>query len=420
MKAMKFTGLIIPVLVASAFCAAYYFKDFENMSGTTLGHDGVYGAVPKDESMVACLVRGEGAVFYGGTQAVDGKPAWLFRGDVAKKDVHKVFCIKKVLPGQSRITSLVRDDKTGTVYGSTRNLRKGNWLPEFDFQEISTDIIRDSRAKDIRPPARHVFSFKAIKKVNDLGIAVKGEGVYGIIYDSATKALYGITDHWKIFRFDLKSRKIRIIHDLLPVPKHEERSRFAFFGKKLIMDAKGAIWGTGQDGEFFIINTNKNVIEYQDIFLPSIRGREQINGVQSWVMGPDNIIYGGASADGILFSFDPEKRECSNLGTPHYSVGIPGIAVNSHGIVYIAAGNFDTKTHLFAYDSKKHKYIDFGVPHFKIPKSDYSWRSFHIGPMLFHVDNVLVFGNRDRWGHIGFYSAGTKLPGQQKFPAPKK
>ncbi len=412
--ALLAVGLCMP-------CAAqsYFYKDFDKMSGTQIGHNGKYAAVPRNENAgISAMALAKGSVFHGGTHAIAGRPAWLFEGDVEKKDVAKAVCLTDKVPNQSIVTCLKYDAATGTVYGSTRNLRQGKWLPEFDFQEITTNMSRDeNKEKDIRPPAGHLFMFTSLDKITDLGVAVDSEGVYSFVLYKPGNAIYGITDHWKLFKFDLAAKKSKIVYDFLPVDTNEHnRSRFRFFGEKLIIDKTGAIWGTGFEGQFFTVDVKKDTIQYHDVFLPSIRGREQINGVQSWVLSADSIIYGGTRADGILVSFDPAKKICRNLGKPNYSVGMPGIAVNKFNLVYMLAGNRDNNVHIMAYDAKQHYYIDYGVPHVKIPAANYSCRTFQLGPCFFYKDTTLVIGDNDRDGHVVFITTGQSLPKQQGYP----
>jgi hypothetical protein len=412
------------IIVLISLCIAiqaqiYYWKDFKTVSGSMLGFKDRYPLVPQDQSGVKCFVKGPGTKFYGGTQAAQDRSAWLFEGDVDKRDVYRVVCLKDIIPGQSIVTSLKRDEKSGMIYGSTRNLRKGNWLPEFDYQEIRTDYERDANSKDIRPAPGHVFHFKSLDKITDLGVVQDGEGVYGIVFHAATGCLFGVTDHWKVFKFDLKARKTTILLDLLPGDPLHGRSKFRFFGKQLITDRQGNIWGTGKNGQFFTVDLKKDTVEYHDIWLPVLRGREEINGVQTWIHGNNGEIYGGTSADGILFLFDPANKKCTNIGKPNYSIGIPGLAMNSSGILYIAAGNKDTKSHFMAYDTEKHAYIDFGVIHGRVTKCNYTWRPFHIQPLLVHGKDILILGDNDRCGHVFFYNTTKELPEQPRPPEKK-
>ncbi|OGJ89961.1 MAG: hypothetical protein A2268_12310 [Candidatus Raymondbacteria bacterium RifOxyA12_full_50_37] len=393
-----------------------YFYLEKEMVGTTIGHRGKYAAIPRNENTgVHALVLSKGNIFYGGTQAMTGRSAWLFEGDVEKKDVYKVSCLKDKISGQSIITCLEYDAATSTVYGSTRNLRQGVWLPEFDFQEVTTNYSRDAnKEKDVRPPAGHLFTFTSIEKVIDLGVAQEGEGVYSFVLYKPVNAIYGITDHWKLFKFDLKTKKSKIFVDLSPEDPVDGRSRFRFFGEKLIVDNKGNIWGTGLNGQFFTIDVQKDSMQYHEVFLPSIRGREQIGGVQSWVLASDGTIYGGTRADGILFSFDPEKKTCKNFGKPNYSSGMPGISVNKFGLLYMLAGTRDDKVHFMGFDLNGHNYIDFGIPHFNVPAASYWWRAYQLGPCFLYKDSVLVIGEDDRDGHVLFVATERKLPKQQR------
>jgi len=410
---------ILLLLQGQLFSQKYMYKNFAKFFAAPLGveekdpkHHRIHPLIPEDEAMVSALVKGSGDQFYGGTQGIRGRPAWLFSGHAKKRSVSEVLCLKDILSGQSIVSSILYESKSRTFYGSSRNLRKGKWLPEEEFIEVRKLSERDAPKKDIRPPAGHLFMFKNLKKIKDLGPVIEGEGIYHIVYHKKSKAIYGISDHFKIFKYDIKSKKTKILFDQIPDTTNWDGGRFYFYGygEKLVVDKKGKIWGTGFEGQFFSIDTKKDEIKWEGVYLPTVRGREQMNGVQSWTMDKSGMIYGGTRMDGLVFSFDPKKKICRNLGKANTSVGMPGIAINKWGQLWMTAGNKNTNTHIIAYDTKKHFYIDLGVPYCKVmPMS--GWNMFQMGNLIF-IDNILVVAEHDRGGHIGFFIIDKKMPEQ--------
>lgn len=143
-------------------------------------------------------------------------------------------------------------------------------------------------------------------KIENRGIPVPRESIYGACYDPRKNCLYFtgyIRGH--MYRYDLDTNK---------VTDYGQTTEFGSF--RVVMGPDRNIYSNSRSGNFFRINTDTQLIEDLDIMFPKDYGEKsekhtQLNFVGN---GPDGKMYLGIIFSRNLYSFDPISDKISCIG----------------------------------------------------------------------------------------------------------
>ena len=225
-----------------------------------------------------------------------------------------------------------------------------------------------------------------------LGEPAPGEQIGALVLHEHN--LYGMTyPGGTLFRYDVDEGKTEVIGSA--GDGHGPVSQC------LVVADSGEIFGTSQKGMLFRFNPWFGEIHRDVAQLPSIRGREYYNQADSLVWNPvDGRVYGGGTADGVLFAFDPATDDITSLGKVIPQPRVRAMAVAHDGRVYGIAGPSDDINHLFVYDPKRHELRDLGIP---VASSDRLWHGYDFSCAATGWNGELYFGESDRISHLFIY-----------------
>jgi hypothetical protein len=187
-----------------------------------------------------------------------------------------------------------------------------------------------------------------------LAVPKKGEGIAALTIDSDFGALYGLTSvSGTFFIYDLQSEELTLKGQVA------EDQRFS---NLLIMSRGGTVFGAGSCGSLFSYSPLYGVVEDLKRPIPSIPGRTFYNQWDSAALDPvTGLIYGGGTADGVLFELDPDSLRMKSLGKVIAEPRVRAMAMGLDGRLYGVAGNENGMAHLFCYDTVAHELTDLGM-----------------------------------------------------------
>jgi sugar lactone lactonase YvrE len=361
-----------------------------------LGHPPL-DVIPPDESAITSLVIGSDGCLYGGTS---GNRAHLFVLDPAWDHVFPLGH----LPGEESIYHSLAASPDGTIWIGTSLFLKGR------IDERGRDIL--ARFEDY--PGGHIYKFdpnaerksrkrmqrpdpdRLLPHVTDLGIAIKGEGIVCLV--SSSREIYGVTfPNGHFFVTDIETGKTSDKGKICGPPLNEEP--FRSIPRSLLVDAKGRVWGAGDNGALFYYDTgNEKIFHLPELRLPSEIGREFKTIVDALVQGPDGKIYGGTS-DGYIFRFDPETKKIFNLGKPIMQNRIRGLAFSQDGDLYGMGGAPGGAIRLFVYRLNEGSYENLGL--LDVNRAPYyAWLAYDADSMVTGKDGTIFIGETGRISHL--------------------
>jgi sugar lactone lactonase YvrE len=370
--------------------------------------------IPANERGILCLAEDDKGRIYGGTT---GRAAHLFVFD----------------PRSNKVRSLARlDGGVGFAYGLIR-LPDGSLIG--GTQADPTGIATHTDAKAVGHLYRFTAKDDGPAKVEDLGVAVKGQGIYTLAYIAKTKEIIG--NSWPdghLFTYDLEKRKFTdhgAIAGYRPfeTPQHAEDINRGS-GQKVryprqvsraiaIHDEFGAVTG-GADGYLYRYIPKTRKIEKMKLRMPAAKGREpwaSLDAATFWERGRWTRMLGGTS-DGYLFELGVlNDGECvlQSWGKGLTQVGIQGM-VSLHGEeprMYGVGGPVDgmPRSLFFSLEGGA-----FGLRAGGIPHVDGQPSMVEFGGMILAKDDTIWAGERDRIGRLVRFSPKPKKP--EKKPSP--
>lgn len=361
-----------------------------------LGHPPL-DVIPPGESAITSLIIGQDGNLYGGTS---GKRAHLF---VLEPNWGHVFPLGH-LPGEESIYHSLAPGPDSSVYIGTSLYTAGQ------IEERGRDVLKRYE----KYPGGHIYRFDAKKErqsrkrmqepnperalpyVDDLGVAIPGEGITCLI--AGTNELYGVTfPKGHFFVFDMDTGKTHDKGAICGLPLNEEP--FRSIPRAMVIDKIGRVWGAGDYGALFHYDPKKDEIcHFPELRLPSELGREFKTIVDALVLGPDGLIYGGTS-DGFIFRFNPDSFIITNLGKPMWQYRIRGLAFSLDGDLWGVGGERGGAARLFVYRSKTGGYENLGL--LDVNRSPYyAWLAYEIDAMVMGQDGTIFIGESGRISHL--------------------
>lgn len=239
--------------------------------------------------------------------------------------------------------------------------------------------------------------------VNDLGIPVKGQGIYALTIDRSRGVIYGVTyPHGDFFSYTaepglLKIRG-RLAKEIMPGEKFENEKNI---GRALVVDQEGNVFMSGEGGKIYRFNIKTQELESLAIGLPTVPGREVYNRVDAWTSDAEGNLYGGTS-DGYVFCLDPAKLRVRNLGKPLNQYRIRGLVLARNGKLYGIGGDNNEMARLFSYDPDSGAYELFGMIDVN-RRPYYSWQGYVFDSMAVGLDGTVYMGQAERRSKLYLY-----------------
>jgi hypothetical protein len=340
-------------------------------------------------------VVGDWAV--GGTSADTGLSPFVFSVSLSRRRLEVTVDLAAVVPGQRAICGGFGRGAGGKLYAGT--------MP--DMSGGSGHLIQiDSANRKL--------------EVKDLGIPVKGEGIFAVAFDAGRASLYGISHpSGKFFVHDLAGNSTHIFPETAPSPQtlrflHDYAIQpIDFLCRRLILDKKGRVFGSMPVSRLFRYDPEKNVLEVLPDPMPEVWGRRPLGRVDSWALGPDGMLYGGNAGDGQLFSLDPDSGKVANLGKPTMMPRLKGMTFGADGRLYGISGGAPGYSHLFSYGPNGSGFLDLGNPRFTMVAQGIEqgifWRGFQIGTIAASEDGrFIVMGEEEALSQIMVFPVEKK------------
>ncbi len=376
---------------------------------------GPYDVIPSGQSAITSLaVSPEGNVYGGCT----GTVANLF---VYFPGYNFVFPLG-TLPGHESIhRSLVVNDD-GKVYAGTsldvsREYRIDKQLASgvnSAYRSVTLQILADFRAyegghiyrydpsRDETGFHQRLFRINKPCPVEDLGVPVPNEGIHVLIGDRNSDDLYGISYPGAyLFRFDPLVRKTTIItRTVSGMPLGNE---VPMISKALVQDLEGNIYCNTYGGYLLRYRPPTDRLDTLDVRLPGMKGRWVFNAIESAVLHPGGLVYGGTT-DGYLFGFDPLTEDMLNYGKPVIETKIRALTVGSDGNVYGICGEDRTGlSRLFRFDTGRHTFADLGIVQVShVPYQE--WTGLVFDTMITGKDGSLFLGQSEYRSKLFIYN----------------
>jgi hypothetical protein len=345
-------------------------------------------------SISSLIVTGDFII--GGTSAQEGLAPFLFTASINKHEMVKIVDLNDVISGQTSI-------RTGFCRGKNDALYAGTMSGE--------------------PEGGHLLQIKIDNQGNikckDLGIPVKGEGVFSLTGNKEGTMLFGISFPGGLFfSYDIQSGVTKTYSDVAPTKEAlNQISQFSimpdsYLSKSLIIDNQGFVYGSMPINSLFCFNPKDETFQIIKNCLPEVWGRNVLGQVESWTKSGDGKLYGGNAGDGQLFELDPLTKKVKNLGKPAMMPRLRGLTFGRDGKLYGITGALPGYSHLFSYNTGDGFY-DYGNPEFPMAISGIeggiNWRGFQMGTIASSEDGkYIVIGEDEALSQLLIFTTEKK------------
>ncbi len=408
-------ALLGAALVLAAGAQHWVNPEFEThrLDLRDLGYPEV-NQIPANSSAITSLLTASNGKIYGGTS---GEEAYLFLYDAT---INKVRHLGKLAEQEGVHHALVEDAKGMIYIGAGKNVFREVELsrkPRPGSNGVAATLWEDVKRPYAGYAGGHLFRYDPSAAdrqvpfpqdrcaVDDLGIPVPNNGIYAMAIDAARGVIYGISyPDGRLFAHDIAQKKFRGLGEIdADVFFHGPERDWRSLPRALVIDA-GRVYTSGKGGYLVYFDPQDSRIHTTDLRLPGEYYQVQAYTghpvVEAFVKAADGVIY-GASSDGFLFSFEPEKRRLTNLGKPRVSRRVRAMAM-SRGRLYLVAGERIEPCRLFSFDPKGGGFRDLGV--LAVDRSPYySWRGYQFDSMATGPDGTVYIGESERRSHLFLY-----------------
>ncbi|NIA08011.1 MAG: hypothetical protein GWP14_10345 [Actinobacteria bacterium] len=320
----------------------------------------------------------------------------------------------KQLPAdECGIVSLVKDDQ-GRIFGLSCGQRSHLFVYDPKSEQTDRSVISlgvlDGKAERhslvVSSDGRLFFASQSQEgqghiyrcsydgsstQIEELALPVGGEGICALAIDDKRNCLYGLSDKTGIF-FVLHPDSAKVE---LKGPVDEDH----LFSPVLVVSPDGCVYGGRKWGQFFKYDAEQDAIIAIDLEAPSIRGRQIYNSIDALELdGTGRFIYGGSSADGILFHFDWKAQKVIALGKPLNQPRIRCLAFGKDGCLYGIAGK--ECCHLFRYNPDSGELADLGICFVSSPRC---WHSYEFDAAVAGDDGTIYLGQNERISYLFSY-----------------
>lgn len=361
----------------------YHLKESEIMAGTSdfrdgafafitegtvalreLGNYGVTAPIPNGESAITALIPdGGNKKIYGATS---GKKSHLFYYDPSPAAEHVVDI--GVLGEDAECRTLMKDGK-GIIWGIVNpGGRIFRYSPAGEFS-----VLWKSQVNPIEFP----------------DFSVDEEAACAVLEPEAGKIFALTRETSALVEFDIEKRNHRRIGEV----EHAGKSN------ALVIDGRGNIFGSAKNGHLFRYSIAGESLETLDLQLPSPKGMEFLNSLDSAVSDCEKTIYGGTIL-GTIFSLDMTTLNLVGYGRPLSDHRIRGLALGNDGIIYGAAGTPGKNCHLFRWNPRTGEVKDLGIPMVHFPKN---WVCYDISALAVGPNGEIYIGESEHVSYLLIY-----------------
>ena len=347
--------------------------------------------IPSGESAITGLSVAPNGFIYGVTS---GKKSHLFLLDPLHGYVQPLGFLKDVtnVPGSLTILS------NGDVYiGGAMTVDNGG---------SGYETYAGGHLLRYRPPSdqeSRPIRVDIACDITDLGVPAGHESIYALTADRERNILYGLTyPSGTFFRYDISDSKFTLLGKVAEHRIHGEKfERDRLIGRAVVVDAKGNVFMSGENGALFCYRPGASSIEKLAVTVPAEPGREGYNRIEVWSPDTSGAIYGGTS-DGYLIRFHPDSMTIDNLGKPLNQYRVNGLVVARNGKLYGVGGDVDDMCRLFSYDPNTGTYQILGFIDVN-RRPYYSWQAYQIGAMCLGADGTIYLGESERRSRLYLY-----------------
>ncbi len=215
--------------------------------------------------------------------------------------------------------------------------------------------------------------------IEDLGECVPGESVAHAVADASRSVAVGITSG-HLFTVDFESGKPQLAAE-------------ASAGGRLAVASNGGVFGRDGERHLWKFDSKSRTIERSAVQLPDGGWNHPL----VWARDPRNGMLYTADRDGRLFSFDERRGFNGPLGrTPLTPVG--PMAVTLDGRVFGFCGLEMAK--MFSFDPVRREVSNLGVAASVLEHRRYG---YVFGDAVTGRDGEIIFGEEDDGGHLWLY-----------------
>ncbi|HMI64577.1 MAG TPA: hypothetical protein VK517_00965 [Cyclobacteriaceae bacterium] len=324
--------------------------------------NGPKGPIQGGESAVTDMILLKDGWVYGSTKATWGaEHCHLFRTDGEK--VEHVLNLTSRFPGQTAITD-ISPGKGNVLIGCTS----------------ADDAVFDGKSKSY--DGGHLFSFDpATKKMDDLGIVARGQGINCIAIDSVRGKIYGVTyPAGHLFSFDLKTKAIKDFGEVMTPWRVKDLGRVSWRGvpKVLMIDDAGTVYfstyyrteiemakqelmkggsstySSLEGGRIYRLGYGEEKPVFTGAVIPTQTGMDSDpiyeNGIASAIRARDGGFWCGTINDGFLFKFEPSTSTVINKGKAFQYWNLKSLAYGDDGKLYMLGGRDEDNSWIMSYD----------------------------------------------------------------------
>ena len=323
-----------------------------------LGHYGVTKPIPNGESATTALVTGkDDKKIYGATS---GKKSHLFYYDPSPAAEHVVDI--GVLDDKDSQCRHLMVDRDGNLYGIVNPL--GNvfrYVPEGEYSLI--------------------WTYK-VNEIEFLDVSI-GEEVSSAVLEPVSNHIYGITRNTsRLFVFDVERKSLEIIKEIEKAGKCNA----------IAVDGKGYVFGSCRNGFLFRYSIVDHTLDILDVQLPSPKGMEYLNYIDSLVYDGDEHMYGGTTL-GTIFRLNTSTLELIGYGRPIMDHRIRALAIGNDGLIYGCAGGPEKNSHLFTLNPSNGEVKDLGIPMVHFPRN---WICYNVSALTVGKNGEVYIGESER------------------------
>jgi hypothetical protein len=349
------------------------YVDEGRMICRPLGKHGVAKPIPYGECGITSLVLSSDGRIFGGTM---GRRAHLFVYDPGPA-ADNVIDLGVVMERPVR--------RSSAVSGADGRVFIGTW-PEEDG--ITGEIWVYTPAND-----RSGFYIGYTRgPLERFCTPAQHTGVVTMAIDDGLHRLYTVNSRGEFLVTDLETRVTESRGQIDPSGRFDE---------VLVRTADGRVWGGRGWGRLFFYDPVVDAIERTDLRIPSVKGRNLYNTLDSVVVDARaGRLYGAGRADGVLFYLEIETQRIVSLGKPVVQPRVRCLTVGGDGRLYGVGGASGGMGHLFRYDPVIGELRDLGIP---LASSERYWHGYEFAAAVTGASGEIYLGECDRISHLFIY-----------------
>lgn len=349
------------------------YVDEGRMVCRSLGKHGVAKPIPYGECAITSLVRSADGRIFGGTA---GKRAHLFVYDPGPA-ADNVIDLGVVMERPVR--------KSSVVAGIDGRIFIGTW-PEEDGETGEVWVYTPGSDRS------GLYIGYSRGQLQRFYIPAQHTGVVTMAIDDESNRLYAVSSRGEFLVTDLQKMVTESKGQIDPSERFDE---------VIVLASDGKVWGGRGWGRLFSYNPFFDAIERTDLRIPSTKGRNLYNSLDSLVIDKNaGRLYGAGQADGLLFYLEFETERIVSLGKPVTQPRVRCLTVGGDGYLYGVGGAPGGMGHLFRYNPAVGDLRDLGIP---LASSERYWHGYEFAAAATGINGEIYLGECDRISHLFIY-----------------